>query len=162
MRPCFALIAVVWLSSGVAAAEDSSLSVALVGLDGQQFTLTMPELDALPRVKISANEHGAPHAFEGALLGDVLAKVGAPAGKAIRGVELADVVIVEARDGYKVALDLAGTDAAMRTDRVILADRMDGSSLGADKGPFQLVVEGDLRPARAVRMVSAIRLERVR
>jgi hypothetical protein len=35
----------------------------------------------------------------------VLAKVGAPAGKAIRGVELADVVIVEARDGYKVALD---------------------------------------------------------
>ena len=123
MRPCFALIAVVWLSSGVAAAEDSSLSVALVGLDGQQSTLTMPELDALPQIKISANEHGALHVFEGALLGDVLAKVGAPAGKAIRGVELADVVIVEARDGYKVALDLAGTDAAMRTDRVILADR---------------------------------------
>jgi hypothetical protein len=162
MRLCFALIALVWLSSGVAAVEDASLSVALVGLDGQQFTLTMPELDALPRVKISANEHGAPHVFEGALLGDVLAKVGAPAGKAIRGVELADVVIVEARDGYKVALDLAGTDAAMRRDRVILADRTDGSSSDADKGPFQLVVEGDLRPARAVRMVSVIRVERVR
>jgi Oxidoreductase molybdopterin binding domain len=100
--------------------------------------------------------------FEGALLGDVLAKVGAPAGKAIHGAELADVVIVEARDGYKVAVDLAGTDAAMRTDRVILADRMDGSALDADKGPFQLVVEGDLRPARAVHMVSAIRLERAR
>ena len=157
----FALIALVWLSSGVAA-EDSSLSVALVGLDGQKSTLTLPELDALPRVKISANGHGTAHVFEGALLGDLLAKVGAPAGKAIHGVELADVVIVEARDGYKVALDLAGTDAAMRADRVILADRMDGSSLSADKGPFQLVVEGDLRPARAVRMVSVIRLERVR
>jgi hypothetical protein len=96
-------------------------------------------------------EHGTPHVFEGALLGDMLAEVGAPAGKAIRGAELADVVIVEARDGYKVALDLAGTDAAMRKDRVILADRMDGSSLDADKGPFQLVVESDLRPARAVR-----------
>ena len=35
MRPCFVLIALVWLLSGVAAAEDSSLSVALVGLDGQ-------------------------------------------------------------------------------------------------------------------------------
>jgi hypothetical protein len=45
-------------------------STPLVGLDGQQFTLTMPELDVLPRVKISANEHGAPHVFEGALLGD--------------------------------------------------------------------------------------------
>ena len=64
MRLCFALIALVWLSSGVAAAEDASLSVALVGLDGQQFTLTMPEIDALPRVKISTNEHGAPHVFD--------------------------------------------------------------------------------------------------
>ncbi len=161
MRLYFALIALVWLSSGVAA-EDSSLSVALVGLDGQKSTLTLLELDALPRVKISANEHGTAHVFEGALLGDLLVKVGAPAGKAIHGMELADVIIVEARDGYKVALDLAGTDAAVRTDRVILADRMDGSSLSADKGPFQLVVEGDLRPARAVRMVSVIRLERVR
>lgn len=161
MRLYFALIALVWLSSGVAA-EDSSLSVALVGLDGQKSTLTLLELDALPRVKISANEHGTAHVFEGALLGDLLVKVGAPAGKAIHGMELADVIIVEARDGYKVALDLAGTDAAVRTDRVILADRMDGSSLSADKGPFQLVVEGDLRPARAVRMVSVIQLERVR
>jgi hypothetical protein len=159
MRPYFVFVALVWLSS--AAAQEASLNVALVGLEGQQSTLTMQELDALPRVKISANEHGALHVFEGALLGDVLAKVGAPAGKAIRGKELADVVVIEARDGYKVALGLAETDAMMRTDRVILADRMDGLPLAADKGPFQLVVEGDLRPARAVRMVSAIRVQRV-
>ena len=160
MRLFFVLIALVCLAS--AAAEDSSLSVALTGLDGQQATLTLPELDALPRVKITATEHGSPHLFEGALLSDVLTKVGAPAGKAMHGAELADVIIIEARDGYKVALALAATDASMRTDRVILADRMDGASLDASKGPFQLVVEGDLRPARAVRMVSAIRLARVR
>jgi hypothetical protein len=53
----------------------------------------------LPRVTISARDHGAQHFFEAALLGDLLAKVGAPAGKAIRGPELADVVIVEDRDG---------------------------------------------------------------
>jgi hypothetical protein len=159
----FGLLALIWLACGVIAAEDSSLSVALTGLDGQKSTLTLPELDTLPRVKLSANQHGAPHVFEGALLGDVLAKVGAPSGQGIRGGELADVVIIEARDGYKVALDLAGIDPAMRADhRVILADRMDGSPLDANIGPFQLVVEGDLRPARAVRMVSAIRLERVR
>ncbi len=123
--------------------------------------MTLSELDALPRVKVGATEHGAPHVFEGALLADVLAKVGAPAGKAIRGKELADVVVVEARDGYKVVLDLAGTDAATRADRVVLADRMDGSPLPSDKGPFQLIVEGDLRQARSARMVTAIRLERV-
>ena len=52
-----------------------------------------------PRVTISALDHEAQHVFEAALLGDLLAKVGAPAGKAIRGPELADVVMVEDRDG---------------------------------------------------------------
>jgi hypothetical protein len=158
MRPVFALFVFI-LASGVAVAEDGA-SVALVGLDGRKSALTLSELDALPQVQINAKEHGKAHLFEGALLGDVLSKVGAPAGKAIRGEELADVVIIEAR--YKIALDLAGTDPTMRNERVILADRMDGAPLDSDHGPFLLVVEGDLRPARAVRMVFSIRLERIR
>jgi hypothetical protein len=152
-----------WPGFGPAAAEERTFSVALTGLDGQKAALTLSELDSLPRFKISATQHGASHDFEGALLGEVLAKVGAPAGKAIRGQELADVIVIEARDGYKVALDLAETDPAMRAgERVILADRMDGNPLDVSTRPFQLVVEGDLRPSRAVRMVSAIRLGRVR
>jgi hypothetical protein len=39
---------------------------------------------------------------------DVLDRVGAPAGKAIHGKEPTEVVIVEARDGYKVVIELAG------------------------------------------------------
>lgn len=161
MKPFFALVVVLFLSTA-ALAEDAAPSVTLAGLDGQKAVLTLAELAALPRVKVSAKEHGATHVFEGALLGDILAKVGAPSGKAIHGAELADVVVVEARDGYKVALDLAGADASMRNERVILADRIDGAPLEADRGPFHLVVEGDLRAARAVRMVTSIRLERVR
>jgi len=163
MRPMFALVVFMVASSvAVTVAEDGSSTVALAGLDGQKSALSLAELDALPRVQVSAKEHGAQHVFEGALLGDVLAKVGAPTGKAIHGKDLADVVIVEARDGYKVVLDLASTDPSIRNDRVILADRMDGAALDCNHGPFQLVVDGDLRPARAVRMVSSIRLERVR
>jgi hypothetical protein len=161
MRLIFALVVLVF-ATGSVLAEDASSSVALTGLDGQKSALTLAELDALPQVQVNANEHGTSHVFKGALLGDVLAKVGAPAGKAIHGKELSDVVIVEARDGYKVALELAGTDLTMRGDRVILAARMDGAALDSNRGPFQLVVEGDLRPSRAVRMVSAIHLERVR
>ncbi|HXZ68265.1 MAG TPA: molybdopterin-dependent oxidoreductase [Alphaproteobacteria bacterium] len=157
------LLALFWPGFGPAGAEESAFSVTLAGLDGQKAVLTLADLDSLPRIKFSAMQHRASHEFEGALIGDVLAKVGAPAGKAMRGQELADVIVIEARDGYKVALDLAGTDPAMRASaRVILADRMDGKPLDASTGPFQLVVEGDLRPARAVRMVSAIRLDRVR
>ncbi|MGA9598756.1 MAG: molybdopterin-dependent oxidoreductase [Methylocystis sp.] len=150
------------LGCNIAAAEESGSVIALAGLDGEQSLLTLTELDALPRVQLNATEHGSQHVFEGALLGDVLAKIGAPAGKAIHGRELADVVIVEARDGYIVALGLAETDSTIRNERVILADRMDGAPLAADKGPFQLVIEGDLHPARSARMVSKIRLERVR
>ena len=157
------LLALFWPGFGAAAAEESAFSVALAGLDGQKVALTLSDLESSPRAKVSATQHGASHEFEGTLLGDVLAKVGAPAGKAIRGQELADVIVIEARDGYKVALDLAGTDPAIRAgERVILADRMDGKPLDESIGPLQLVVEGDLRPARAVRMVSAIRLERIR
>lgn len=161
MRSLYALTAFFLTVSVPAGAEDTAASVALTGLNGEQASITVAELDTLPRVKISVDQHGAIHAYEGALLGEVLAKVGVPRGKAIHGPEMADVVIIEARDGYKVALDLAGTDASTRSDRVILADSMDGSPLEAEKGPFQLVVEGDLRPARAVRMVSAIKIERV-
>lgn len=39
---------------------------------------------------------------------DILARVDAPAGKAIHEEELADVVIVESRDGYKAVIELAG------------------------------------------------------
>lgn len=162
MRPLCTLTAFFLIVSGPASAEDGAAGVALTGLGGEQASITRAELDALPRVKISVDQHGATHAYEGALLGDVLAKVGVPRGKAIHGPEMADIVIVEARDGYRIALDLAGTDAATRSDRVILADTMDGAPLEDEKGPFQLVVEGDLRPARAVRMVSAIKVERVR
>jgi hypothetical protein len=161
MKSVFVLVLLL-LGCSVAVAEESAPTVSVAGLDGQQTRLTLADLDALPRVQIGANEHGAQHVFEGALLRDVLAKVGAPAGKAIHGKELADVVIVEARDGYIVALGLAETDSTIRAERVILADRMDDAPLEADKGPFQLVIEGDLRPARSARMVSKIRIERLR
>jgi hypothetical protein len=142
--------------------QDAPPTVALTGLDGQQASITIAELDALPRVTLTVQQHHAAHVFEGALLGDVLKKVGAPSGAAIQGPELADVVVVQARDGYTVALDLAGTDAVMRPERVILADREDGAALPPEIGPFELVVEGDLRPLRANEMVTAIVLKRLR
>jgi hypothetical protein len=155
---------VVLLLLGVASGvkgEDVAKSLNLTGLEGQQFTLTTAALNEMPRLQVTLAEHGATHVFEGVALEDLLAKVGAPSGKAIHGKELADVVVIEARDGYKVVIDLAATDPSFRKERVVLADRMDGAVLPAERGPFQLVVEGDLRSARAVKMVSAIRLLRV-
>ncbi len=136
-------------------------SLALVGPDGQTATLSAAELAALPRQSVTFAGHGESHVYEGPLLIDVLAKVGAPSGKALRGAELADVALVEASDGYKVALGLAEADPGTRPNRVILADRADGAALASGDGPFRLVVEGDLRPARSARMVSKVTVMRL-
>jgi Oxidoreductase molybdopterin binding domain len=163
MKSIAGIIVMVLLAAaaGSARGDEVDKSANLSGLDGQQYTLTATALDEMPRLQVTLAEHGVTHVFEGAALENILARVGAPSGKAIHGKELVDVVLVEARDGYKVVIDLAATDPSFRKERVILADRMDGAPLPRERGPFQLVVEGDLRPARAVKMVSAIRLLRV-
>jgi hypothetical protein len=131
-------------------------TVTLAGLDGQTGTLSSADIAALPQIKLTLDVHGETHAYEGPLLSDVVAKVGAPVGKALHGEALADVVIVKGADGYQVAFGLGETDPAIRPNRIILADRVDGHALDAKEGPFRIVVEGDLKPMRSARMVVSI------
>lgn len=131
-------------------------TVVLKGPAGQVAHMTAAELAALPRVSVTLESHGEQHVYEGALLIDVLAKVGAPTGKAIHGPEMADVVLVRAQDGYQVAFGLAELDPGTRPNRIILADRADGAPLDGKNGAFKLVAEGDLRPARSARMVTEV------
>lgn len=154
-------LATLVLIAGLAAAPAAlAQSVALVGPDGQTATLTAAYLAALPQVAVSVTQHGQVHAYEGALLGPIVARVGAASGKAIHGAELATVIRVSAADGYQVVLGLAETDPATRAGRVILADRADGAPL-KDGGPFRLVVEDDLRPARSATQVVKIEVLRL-
>jgi hypothetical protein len=90
-----------------------------------------------------------------------LQAVGAPSGKEMRGSDMTDVVMVTAADGYRVAFTLAETDPSIRAEKIVLAYQADGHPLSATDGPIRLVVEGDLRPARSVRMVSSLRLFRL-
>ena len=143
----------------VCATPVSAQSVALSGLAGQRLHLSAEAVAALPRVTISFEAHGVARVYEGPLLIDVLKAVGAPTGDALRGSALATVVLATARDGYQVAYGLAEADPGTRPNRIILADRADGRPLDAEAGPFQIVVEGDLRPARSIRQVTHLRLQ---
>ena len=149
-------LAALCLTAGVAAAQ----SVTLTGPTGQQRTVTAAELAAMPHQSaLVIEEKGPPKAYDGVPLTLLLQSVGAPAGKTLHGPALAEVVVVTAADGYRVALALAETDPGMTTKKVLLADRSKGAALGPTEGPFRLVVEGDLRPARAARMVTRISVE---
>ncbi|WP_372784992.1 molybdopterin-dependent oxidoreductase [Phenylobacterium sp.] len=147
-----ALILAAALAAGPAAAQTLSLS----GQAGQRVSLTAAQFAALPHAHIQVMQHGQPHAYDGVLLSDLLAKVGAPHGEGIKGRELATVVRVSAHDGYQVVVSLAETDAVTRAAKMIVADREAGAPLKPEEGPFRLVIEDDLRPARSARQAERI------
>jgi hypothetical protein len=139
------------------AAAANAQTIAVTGLAGQKLELTAADMAALPRQPVTLQlEGGKSEACEGVPLSAILAKVGAPQGKALRGPEMADMVMVGAADGYRVALALAETDPLMRGDKVFVADRCNGAPIAAPEGPFRLIVLGDGRPARAARQVTSI------
>lgn len=131
----------------------------LTGPDGQGASLNPAEIAALPHVKLTVTIEGKTTTYDGVPLTQLLARVGAPFGKALHGAALRDIVLVTGRDGYTAALALAETDPAFRKERILLADRADGQPLADTAGPWRLVVEGDQRAARCVRMVANIAVE---
>lgn len=144
------------MTLGMATVPASAQTLALTGSDGRTAELSAETIAALPRVTITFDAHGVSHVYEGPLLLDVLKSVGAPTGRDLRGAALASVVLATAADGYQVAYGLAEADPGTRPNRIILADRADGAPLDAGAGPFQIVVEGDLRPARSIRQVKTL------
>ena len=71
-------------------------------------------------------------------------------------IALATYVVVGAADHYRALFALAELDPGF-TDRVVLiADSRDGQALGANAGPYQLIVPGDKREARWVRHVTDV------
>jgi hypothetical protein len=146
---------------GLMAGPALAQSVTITGLDGQAKTVGAADLASMPRAKadLKREDGGVVH-YEGVALSQLLQSVGAPSGHALRGPEMADIVVISAKDGYRVALALSDVDPGFISRPVILADKADGAALPAADGPFRLVVEGDARAARSARMVTAIKLER--
>lgn len=115
-------------------------------------------VEGLPTRTVTITHHGETQACTGPLLADVLARLGAPAGAQLRGPALLMAVVVEARDGYRVAFTLGELDPLLGKGEVVLADRCNGTALGEADGPFRLAAAGDQRGARSVRQVASLRI----
>ena len=107
---------------------------------------------------ISALDHGTLAQFEGVPLAAILAAAGIQLGDTLRGPRMAEVLLAEASDGYKVVFALAELDPAFTTRQIILADKRDGKPLTAKEGALRVVVPGDKRPARWIRQVTTLRV----
>ena len=68
--------------AALAASPSAAQTLSLSGAAGQTVTLTAADLAGMPHVHVTTKAHGQTHVYSGVILGDVLAKVGAPRGEA--------------------------------------------------------------------------------
>ena len=115
-------------------------------------------IEGLPTREVTLTHHGEQQVCTGPLLADVLARLGAPSKGEIRGAALLTAVVVEARDGYRVAFTLGELDPLLGKAEVVLTNRCNGAALAETGGPFRLAAAGDTRGARSVRQVAALQL----
>lgn len=113
-------------------------------------------LAALPQQVAEARFHGGVQRCTGPRLDAVLASVGVPAGAALRGKALRQVVRAEGADGYAVLFALGDLDPLLGNGKVVVADRCGGKPLSAEDGPLRLLADGDQRGARSVRQLVRI------
>jgi hypothetical protein len=136
----------------------SAQTLQVVNPDGHSTTLTAAQIANAPHVAVDAHDHAGAAHFEGVPLSAVLSLAGVQLGDTLRGPRMAEALLVEAADGYKVVFALAEADPAFATREIILADKRDGKPLDAKEGPFRIVAPGDARPARWVRQVTTLRV----
>jgi DMSO/TMAO reductase YedYZ molybdopterin-dependent catalytic subunit len=147
------------LMVGILAQAPADSSIKISGTVGHAATLTAADLSAMPQKSVTASSHDQKATCTGVPLRDILTKAGVPAGADVRGPLLAAYVVVTGADGYRAVFALAELDPLF-TDRVVLlALKKDDAPLADNAGPYQLIVPGELRPARWVRQVVAISIQ---
>lgn len=128
------------------------------GAVSQPLALSLQDLAAMTRTKVTAKEHDTTATYEGVALTEILQKAGAPLGKQLHGKALASYVLVTARDGYRVVFALPELDPDFMdaSKQIILADTADGKPLPEKQGPLRIVVPQEKKGARGIRMVESI------
>ena len=143
-----------------AAATDAALAIA--GDVARPLTLTPAELKAMPRTTVTIVDQGRDVKYTGVLVGEVLARAGAPLGRELSGAAVATYVLASAKDGYQAVFSLAELDPAFAANDIIVADTVDGQPLFDYQGPFRLVAPHDKRGARSVRMLQRLEVVRLK
>lgn len=148
------------IAAQIPATAPATKGTALLTVKGvvkQELQLSAADLKDMPRVHVSAKDHdGAMHDYEGVALQTLLAKAGVPANGELRGKNMTLAVVAEAGDGYHAVFSLAEMDADFAGETVAVVDTVDGKPLSAEQGPLRLVVPGDKRQGRWVRLLKTI------
>jgi DMSO/TMAO reductase YedYZ molybdopterin-dependent catalytic subunit len=142
-------------------AANNAALLSVRGAVKQELRLTASNLKGMTRVKVTAKDHdGTAREYEGVALQALLGKAGVPLGAELRGKNMTLLVVAEASDGYRAVFSLAELDGDFAGVQAIVADMEDGKPLDAQHGPLRLVVPGDKRQGRWVRMLTNISVQK--
>src|ERR1700678_988577 len=157
MKLAFALV---FLAPLYGQEVDAKLTIA--GDVTNPLTLTKADLAKLPRTSVTVKGEGDEDTtYEGVLLYDILKQAGAPLDKQLMGKALSSYILAEARDGYQVVYTLTEMDPSFTNNKIIVADTINGKPLFPYQGPLRLVVPGEKKGARSIRMLEKITVVRL-
>jgi DMSO/TMAO reductase YedYZ molybdopterin-dependent catalytic subunit len=144
--------------------QDADAKLVIAGDVTNPLTLSKADIAKLPRTSVTVKADGSDEqtTYEGVLLFDILKEAGAPVGKQLMGKALATYVLAEAKDGYQVVYALPEFDPSFTDNKIIVADSVNGKPLFQYQGPFRLVVPGEKKGARSIRMLEKITVVRLR
>ena len=121
---------------------------------GTTFKFTLADLEQLSKQDVTAKDHKGEHAkYTGVLVADVLKQAEVKLGGQLRGKLLANYLLVEASDNYRVVFSLPEIDPESTDAVALLAYSRNAVPLDAAHGPFQIVVPAEKRHARWVKRV---------
>jgi hypothetical protein len=140
-----------------AAQEPATKELQFVDESGRQRAITADDLAKLSRVTAKVTDRDGQMAeYEGVRLSDLLQQLGVMLGKDLRGPRVANYVLLEAADGYRVTLAIGEVDPETTDKLVLVADKKNGAALPEKEGPWRLVIPDDKRPVRWIRMLTKI------
>jgi|SRR5579863_1134647 len=126
----------------------------VVNESGKAFTFTVTDLAKLPQKEIEATDHRGDNAkYAGVLLANVLGQAEATLGAPLKGKLLANYLVVEAADKYRVVFSLPEIDPEWTENPPLVATSRNGEPLDAAHGPIQIIVPAEKRHSRWVKQV---------
>lgn len=135
--------------------KSPTLTISGTGLESTHIGLD--RLATLPRTSLKVKEkEGEEFTYEGVKVADILAVAGMKFGQSLRGERLADYLLADSAEGFRVVFALTELDADFSDRVVLLADRRNGQAIDGRDGPLRIVVSDERKHARWVRNVTAL------
>lgn len=153
------LLGAMLLPAATHAQTTKEATVKISGEVSTPFDLKLADLAQYTQTEVVRKDRdGKDHTYTGVLLSAILQKAGATMGKDLKGENLTKFATIEASDGYQVIFALAELDKDFTDRQIILATKIDGQPLALADGPFRVIVEGEKKPARCIKQVTAIKV----